>query len=95
MSGKLFKAILLMLVLSVACLITAPVFSGEHPWDSDVVGKDSTIVVDPGSLGLDTTIDTSGVTPPQSGGDGDSPSSLFNDWISVVIRVLSTLSGTF
>ncbi|MBU0985174.1 MAG: hypothetical protein KKA42_14965 [candidate division Zixibacteria bacterium] len=35
MKGKTLSAILMMLVLLVACFVSVPVFSGEHPWDAD------------------------------------------------------------
>lgn len=39
MSGRILLTVIFVLALLLAGLLTAPVFSGEHPWDSDRSGS--------------------------------------------------------
>ena len=34
------SALLLLVALALVCFVSAPVLSGEHPWDADNVGTD-------------------------------------------------------
>jgi hypothetical protein len=40
MIGRRLTVVLLLLVAVTVCFVTAPVLSGEHPWDSDRTGGD-------------------------------------------------------
>jgi len=56
MKGRSLTALLMLLVLAVACFVSAPVSSGEHPWDADDPidqGKSDTLTDD--SLGRSIT----------------------------------------
>jgi len=35
MKGKCITVVLMLLALAVACMVSAPVISAEHPWDAD------------------------------------------------------------
>ncbi len=94
MNGRVLSAILLLLVLSIACFIAAPVFSGEHPWDSD--RGDDNWDSDDGEGGRDGFYDTIVVIPDtaaESGttGGGSSSSSI---WSGLFAGVVSSLLMT-
>ena len=36
MNGRRLSAVIMLLALFAACLVSAPAFSGEHPWDADI-----------------------------------------------------------
>ncbi len=40
MNGRRLATVMLLLVLLAICFVSAPVFSGEHPWDADLVDVD-------------------------------------------------------
>lgn len=92
MSGRIFKGILLLLVLFVACFMASPISSGEHPWGSDRGGGDGDqyIPIDTTSLSGDRDADT-GIVKPDSlmiegGGGGD------DDVVtSTIFRIITTV----
>ena len=66
------SALLLLVALALVCFVSAPVLSGEHPWDADNVGTDG---VNPDTLLVTPETDTSStnaiVPSDQTGGLGD------------------------
>lgn len=50
MKGRTLTALLMLLALVIACMVSAPVFSVEHPWDADSGGEEA----DSTDLGRDT-----------------------------------------
>lgn len=87
MNGRILSAALILLILFVACFVAGPVFSGEHPWDSDR-GDDE---LGGGDGGDDLLCDTIVVIPDtimvlgSSGGDSNDvvSSALFSIWTSI------------
>ena len=39
MKGRCVTVVLMLLALAVACMVSAPVISAEHPWDADGGGE--------------------------------------------------------
>jgi len=94
MSGRLFKGILLLLVLFMACLMVSPISSGEHPWGSDRGDGEGDDVIDTGSVVVtDTTIEPTDTTLVLSG-SGDEVVSV-PTWFSFFTRVWSSISTVF
>jgi hypothetical protein len=60
-------ALMLLLALAFACFISAPVMSGEHPWDADDSGTDGN---PEDTLIVITEIDTAGTDSANDGGSG-------------------------
>lgn len=51
MKGRLLTTLLMLLAITAVCFISAPVHSGEHPWDSDNSnGSGGKIIIIPDSL---------------------------------------------
>ena len=48
MNGRAWSAIFMLLVLLAVGLVSAPVLSGEHPWDSDNTGEEKPYATDAG-----------------------------------------------
>ena len=46
MNGRALSAIIMLLVLLAAGLVSVPASAGEHPWDSDVTGGEEGTVAD-------------------------------------------------
>ena len=92
MSGRLFKSILLLLVLFVTCFVVSPISSGEHPWGSDRdTGEDED--TDTSSIIIDTTADLSDTTL-VTGGSGYE-TDLAPAWFGFFTSVWSSVSFVF
>ncbi len=97
MNGRILKAILLLLVLLVACFTSAPVLSGENPWDSDRGDDgDGDPPPDTTTNGVDTTV----VVPDSSfvsGGSSGSGDITVSDsgWLSFWAGAWSALTAAF
>lgn len=79
-------AIMVLLALAFACFISAPVMSGEHPWDADNTGTDGnpqdTLIV---ITEVDTTgTDTANTVSPDGGNWVD----LLAAWLNGVAQLL-------
>ncbi|MCP4685365.1 MAG: hypothetical protein GY867_07940 [bacterium] len=78
MNGRALSAIMLLLVLLAAGLVSTPALSGEHPWDSDITGDEQTHADyewdtrAQDSAQLD--VESEAVDTPDSSGDGTSSS---------------------
>ena len=93
MSGRLFKGILLLLVLLVAGLLASPISSGEHPWGSD---RGDAIEVHNDTAPASEE-DTTVVTPDTAllqGGFTDEINSM-PTWFSFFTSVWSSVSAAF
>ena len=96
MNGRILSAALILLILFVACFVAGPVFSGEHPWDSDR-GDDELGGGD--GDGDDFTRDTIVVIPDtimvlgSSGGDGNDVVS--SAWFGIWTSIWSAMSAAF
>ena len=76
MNGRAMSAIFLLLVMLAVGLVSTPVLSGEHPWDSDLTGEEDPVLAEYGwdtraadSAQLDTEqedVDTDGAAAPAS-----------------------------
>ena len=95
MNGRILSVALILLILFVACFVAGPVFSGEHPWDSDR-GDDE---LGGGDGGDDRLCDTIVVIPDtimvlgSSGGDGNDVAS--SAWFGIWTGIWSAMSLTF
>ncbi len=88
MNGRLFKGILLLLVLMMACFMASPISSGEHPWGSDRGGGDDaedTLNLNP----EDTTTDSSVVLV------DDGATDAVPAWLIVFTRTWTSVSAVF
>ena len=91
MSGRLFKSILLLLVLFVTCFVVSPILSSEHPWGSDRdTGEDED--TDTSSIIIDTTAVTDSTLV--TGGSGDE-TDLAPAWFGFFTSVWSSVSFVF
>ena len=91
MSGRLFKGILLLLVLSAACFLASPISSGEHPWGSDRGEGGGDVDPDTGLVALDDSTSDSVLV---SGGTGDEVNTV-PAWFSTFTSVWSSMSTMF
>jgi len=99
MNGRILSVALILLILFVACFVAGPVFSGEHPWDSDR-GDDGN---DGGEGDGDLFYDTIIVTPDtitvlgSSAGDGNDNvlSAWYSSWTSIWTGIWSAMSAAF
>jgi len=94
MSGRFFKGILLLMVLSAACFLVSPISSGEHPWGSDRGGGDEEFNPDSGSVRLGDSTDDTPDTILVSDDSGDEVNPV-PTWFSVVTTVWSSMSAAF
>lgn len=80
-------ALMLLVALAFACFVSAPVMSGEHPWDADNTGGGTDGNLD--TL-IDITIaDTAGVNSvPSNGPDTISLMAQMTAWLAGVAQVL-------
>jgi len=92
MNGRAMSAILLLLVLLAAGLVSTPALSGEHPWDSDspteqkgdvTTGLWDTRVADSAQVDAESEIDGTEESSPAPSED-DSMSSLMLGWFTAI-----------
>jgi len=86
MAASRAMALLLLVALTLACFISAPVLSGEHPWDADGSGTEG---VTEDTLIVVTEVDTAGGT--SSVGSGDSGSGDMFDLLSAWLNGIAQL----
>jgi len=88
MSGRVLLTVIFVLALIAAGLLTAPVFSGEHPWDSDRTGGRSSggPVIPAGHPDTVTIVDTA-VTPATT----TPTATLSSGWAGVISAVWSAM----
>ena len=88
MNGKNLSVVLMLLIMLVACFVTGPVLSGEHPWDSDRGGggdKD-----DPPDWKYDTIIIPKDSVYIESAPTTTNSSVFWYSWYSSISWVLSS-----
>lgn len=61
-------ALLLLVALALVCFVSAPVFSGEHPWDADDSGTDGSNSDTLHVITATDTAATSAIAPATPGG---------------------------
>jgi len=95
MNGRIFTA-LLVLAIGLVCFVSAPVTSGEHPWDSDVTSGEVGDILggDEEQVGPDSVITDSNVVQDPTGGPSgtDQQSSFF---VQATTQLLLSMMSAF
>lgn len=63
MRGAKLSSVILLIAFGFACLLSAPAFSGEHPWDSDGNKGGGTDGSGPGTGGGDVALLKASIAP--------------------------------
>jgi hypothetical protein len=78
------SALLLLIALAFVCFVSAPVLSGEHPWDADDTGTDG---ADSDTLLVVTSTDTATTNSMAPGSSGDDIGGLIGQLLSLMTSV--------